>query len=314
MVTTLKVVHQQEITMRYFACTLLLLCVTTISSHAQSKNDKKNNIILPANQRSWKTEVEPVNYLGMEAYGNTGNLHKSEKTRLWSANSFAWELYYIASIPHYNWISFGAGLEVGGSVGVNNLGTVFDRTLDESLYFVFQAYLNISPWFTLHFNSEGRMQLRGRYTANFNNPVNDNFGHFLLTELRLGLFIPGNEVNLESSTIDKFWIDSPSLEFLYYIQFHKNVAFRWFSKFYVNNGLFYNSGIRPGQSVPMEHYARLDFILGGGITLWTRVQWNIYNSDFNDRAFFPTSNPFDIQLRAGMILIIDFNKKQEKSI
>jgi len=304
----------QEIPMRYFAYTCLFLCLNTFPLYSQEKDNKNSSIVLPSAKRLWKSESEPVNYLGMEAYVNSGNLHKSEQTKLWAANSFTWELYYISSIPNYNWISFGAGLEVGGSVGKNDLGTVYDRALDESFYFVFQAYMNISPWFTLHFNSDGRMQFRGRYTANFTNPITDNFGNFLLTELRFGFFLPGNEINVNSNSIDKFWIDSPSLEFLYYIQFHKNVAFRWFSKFYINNGLFYDSGIRSGQAIPMEHYARLDFILGNGITLWTRVQWNIYNSDFNDRAFYPTANPYDLQIRAGLILIVDFNKKQDKLI
>ena len=63
----------------------------------------------------------------------------------------------------------------------------------------------------------------------------------------------------------------------------------------------------------MEHYARLDFILGNGVTLWTRVQWNIYNSDFNEWAFFPDKNPFDIQIRAGLIFILDFAQKDIKN-
>ncbi|MGL4367534.1 MAG: hypothetical protein ACRCTQ_04560 [Brevinemataceae bacterium] len=305
--------------MNHFARILFLSMLFCIGAlHAQDttnqQSDKDKTQIIPGKMPQWIVESSPLNYLGMEAYANTGNLYKSDSTDLWNGNSFTWEIYYAASIPNYNWISFGAGMEIGGSVGVDQFGTVYDRMLDESFYFVFQAFMNVTPWFTLHFNSDGRIQFRGRYTANFYNAINGNFGHFFLTELQIGFFIPGNEVDVNTGQIDKFWIDSPALEMMYFVQFHKNVALRLFGKLYVNNGLFYNSGITPNEIIPMEWYVRFDFMLGNGISIWTRVQWNIYNSDFNDWAFYPNNNPFDIQLRAGLILILDFTEMAKKSL
>lgn len=284
-----------------FAC-MIFLCGFSAQVRAQESG------ILDT-RPAWQRNTKPLNLFGMETYANTGNLIQTASTTRWKANSASWEAYYTASIPNYDWISIGAGMEIGGSIGYDNFGTVYSHTLKESYYFVFQTYLNVSPWFTLHFNSDGRAQFRLRYTADFVNPVQDNFTHFLLTEFRFGFFLAGNQINLTYGNIDKFWIDSPSLEFMYFIQFHKNVGFRWFSKFYVNNGLFYNtSGITSKESIPMEHYARLDFILGNGITIWTRVQWNIFNTDFNAWTLFPDKNPYDLQVRAGLILLVDFNQ------
>ena len=296
--------------MKYLYIILLLLLLNNSSIFAQSTDTE---VFAIPSKSSWKNKIKPVNYLGMETSVNSGNLYKSDSTELWANNSFAWEIYYAASVPNYNWISFGAGLEVGGSIGYNKDGVVYDRTDDESFYFVFQAFMNISPWFTLHANSESRLEFRSRYIANFTNPINGNFGHFLLSEFIFGFFLAGNQISEVNGQIDKFWINSPSLEFLYYVQYHKNIGFRWFSKFIVNNGLFYDSSISKKESIPMEHYARLDFILGNGVTLWTRVQWNIYNSDFNEWAFFPDKNPFDIQIRAGLIFILDFAQKDIKN-
>lgn len=293
---------------------LLIFCMTIFPIYGQQVIDEESVSFIVPKAATWKEKSKVINYLGLEAYGNSGNLHKSEATRLWAANSFTWELYYAASIPNYNWISIGTGIELGASVNRNNEGTVFDRFDNESFYFIYQVYLNISPWFTLHANSEGRIEFRSRYTATFSNPVNGNFGHFLLTEFIFGFFLIGNEVNVNTGEIDEFWITSPSISFLYYIQFHKNVGFRWYSEFYVNNGLFYNSGVSASESIPMEHYARLDFILGNGITLWARVQWNIYNSDFNDAAFFANDNPFDVQLRAGIIFVLDFATQSTRNL
>lgn len=296
--------------MRYYILGVIMILAGPL--FGQTAETDPSGVFLPRNM-TWKEKIKPINYLGMEVYGNSGNLHKTDSTELWKNNSFAWELYYAASVPDYNWISFGAGLEVGGTTTRNNNGTVFDRSAGESFYFVFQAFMNISPWFTLHANSDGRIEFRSRYVATFSNPVNLNFGHFLLTEFIFGFFLHGNEINFDDGGIDMFWITSPSLEFLYYVQFHKNVAFRWFSKFYVNNGLFYDSGMSKNEIIPMEHYARFDFILGNGITLWVRAQWNIYNSDFNEWAFFPEKNAFDIQMRAGIIFILDFAQKSTRN-
>ena len=292
---------------------VLVLLFSPIFAFTQSTETDIETFLIPS-QSSWKNKIKPINYLGMETYVNSGNLHKSDSTDLWANNSFTWELYYAASVPGYNWISFGGGLEVGGSIGYNENGTVYDRTGNESFYFVMQAFMNITPWFTLHANSDSRLEFRSRYTANFTNPVNGNYGHFLLTEFIFGFFLAGNQMNPDiEGKIDEFWISSPSIEFLYYVQFHKNVAFRWFSKFIVNNGLFYDSDVSNSEAIPMEHYARLDFILGNGITLWTRLQWNIYNSDFNEGALFLNNNPFDIQIRAGLIFILDFSQKSTKN-
>ncbi|MGL5956621.1 MAG: hypothetical protein ACRC0X_08525, partial [Brevinema sp.] len=281
-----------------------------IHSLGFSQTEDTEDIFYITKTGSWKELSQAIQYFGMETYGNSGNLYKSEHTDLWKDNSFSWELYYIASIPQYNWISFGAGLEVTGTVERKATdGTVFDRQLLEGFLFVFQSYMNVSPWFTLHANSLGRIEFQFRYTATFSNPVDGNFGHFLLSEFIFGFFLTGNQVSEVDGSIDEFWLTSPSLEFLYYLQFHKNVAFRLFSKFYVNNGLFYNSGIIPSQTIPIDLYARFDFIIGNGITLWVRAQWNIANTDFSEAALFQTRNSFDIQLRAGLILIVDFLKK-----
>lgn len=283
--------------------------IMKVSTEGQDKYD----YVVPG-KISWKEKVPASNFLGIEAYANSGNLYKSGNTKLWTANSFIWETYYAISMPKYNWISLGTGFEIGASIGRNNYSVVYDRAGNESFYFIMQAYLNITPWFTLHFNSTSRIQWRSRYTAMFSNPVNGNFGHFLLSEFGFGFYLAGNEINAQSNSIDKFWIDTPYLEFLYYIQVHKNVGIRWYSKFMVNNQLFYDSGITTKEAIPMEHYFRLDFILGNGVTIWIRAQWNIYNSDFNAWAFYPEKNPFDIQLRAGAIFFLDFRKDSTKNI
>lgn len=296
---------------------LLYMCLIPIMGFAQTQGEDEG--FLAPKKLSWKEKSAPVNFLGMEAYGNSGDIATTSNAKRWANNSFSWELYYAASIPNYNWISFGAGLEVTGTVGRDDNGVVFDPQLDEGFLFAFQAFMNISPWFTLHFNSLGRMEFRGRYQFDFKNSVSANYGHFLLVEGVFGFFITGNsfkteldpEGNRTYNGIDQFWIKSPSLEFLYYVQFHKNVAFRWSSVFIVNNGLFFDSGITPGEYVPMEHYARLDFMLGGGVTLWTRVQLNIANSGFSDAALF-LEEGFDVQLRAGIIFLLDFTTLGKK--
>ncbi len=294
--------------MRYL---YLVLCLIPIWGFSQTTETEDTFVLLNSKQ-SWKDEVQPVKNLGIEVYGNSGQLHQSDKTDLFNNNSFSFELYYSASIPNYNWISFGSGIEITGTSERDSLnGTVYDRATLEGYLFVFQAYMNVSPWFTLHFNSLGKMEVRARYTAKFSNPVSDNFGHFLTSELRFGLFITGNdktgpEQGSATSGIDEFWITSPALQFTYYLQFHKNVAFELFGKLYVNNGLFYDSGITAGEIIPMEYYARFNFILGNGITLWTRVQFNVANSDFASAALF-VENGFDVQIRAGAVFSLDFN-------
>ncbi|MGL4677480.1 MAG: hypothetical protein ACRCWI_07410 [Brevinema sp.] len=290
----------------------ILLAFIPITGFSQT--EEKEDVFYITPKISWKDQIQAIQYFGMEAYGNSGNLYKSAHTDLWKDNSFSWELYYVASIPKYNWISFGSGLEVTGTVERDPTdGTVFDRQLLEGFLFVFQAYMNVSPWFTLHANSLGKIEFQFRYNASFRNPVDGNFGHFLLTEVIFGFFLTGNQVAEVDGSIDKFWIASPSIEFLYYIQFHEHVAFRWFTKLYLNNGLFYESGIIPSQTIPIDLYARFDFIVGNGITLWVRAQWNIANTDFSDAALFQTRNSFDIQLRAGLILIVDFLKKPSRT-
>ncbi len=295
--------------MRYLC---LVLCLIPILGFSQT-TEIAETFVLPNSKSSWKDEVTPVKSMGIEVYGNSGQLHKSDTTSLFDNNSFSFELYYAASIPNYNWISFGSGIELTGtSERDSENGTVYDRYLSEGYLFIFQSYMNISPWFTLHFNSLGKAEFRTRYTAKFTNPVSGNFSHFLTSELRFGFFMTGNDTSGPDqdgaeSGIDEFWIMSPSVLFTYYLQFHKNIAFELYGRLYVNNGLFYDSGITSGEIIPMEYYARFNFILGNGITLWTRLQFNVANSDFASATLF-IEDGFDIQLRAGAVFTLDFSK------